>query len=139
MGRFSEQEVAFLQGRRLGRLATSGASGKAHVVPVCYYLDTENDVIKIGGHLLGSRGQDRLYVRHLKVNPYAALVIDDVPDEQAWQPRGILIKGQVKLHAEGGEVLEPGFGPQWIEIVPGWSTAWGLETLNPIYAVPGEN
>ncbi|MFF9808182.1 pyridoxamine 5'-phosphate oxidase family protein [Streptomyces coeruleorubidus] len=127
MAVFTAQEVVFLQEHRLGRLATAGRSGKPHVVPISYHLDPEHEVIKIGGRVLEGSGQDRMYIRHLKVNPQAALVVDDVPDEQSWQPRGILIKGQAILHTEGGEKLGPGFGPQWVEIVPTWTTSWGVD------------
>ncbi|MDF9811789.1 hypothetical protein [Streptomyces sp. SPB162] len=74
------------------------------------------------------KGQERLCLRHLGVNPQAALVVDDVPDVQTWQPRGILIKGTTVLHTEGGEVLEPGFGPNWIEVVPNFVRSWGIDT-----------
>ncbi|MEV6639530.1 PPOX class F420-dependent oxidoreductase [Amycolatopsis sp. NPDC051371] len=124
MVRFNEREVAFLQGQRLGRLATASASGKPHVVPVSYVFDPEREVIKIGGRVLEG---ERMYIRHLKVNPQAALVVDDVADEETWQPRGILVKGNAILHDEGGEVLMPGFGPNWVEIVPNWATAWGVD------------
>lgn len=49
MGRFNAQEVAYLSEHILGRLATTGTSGKPHVVPVGYHFDPEREVIKIGG------------------------------------------------------------------------------------------
>ncbi|MFD3619466.1 pyridoxamine 5'-phosphate oxidase family protein [Streptomyces sp. NPDC058676] len=129
MGKFSAQEVGFLQEHLLGRLATSGKSGKPHVVPIRYHFDPDREVIKIGGRSLEGRGQERLYVRHLRVNPQAALVVDDVPDEQAWQPRGILIKGRRScIRRVGGEALGPGFGPNWVEVAPDFVTSWGIET-----------
>ncbi|WP_230194148.1 pyridoxamine 5'-phosphate oxidase family protein [Streptomyces coriariae] len=128
MSRFNAQEVGFLEEHVLGRLATTGKSSKPHVVPIRYHFDPEHEVIKIGGRLLEGQGQERLYVRHLKVNPQAALVVDDVLDEQTWQPRGILIKGTTVLHTEGGEVLGPGFGPNWIEVVPNLVRSWGIDT-----------
>ncbi|MFD5914368.1 pyridoxamine 5'-phosphate oxidase family protein [Streptomyces massasporeus] len=128
MSRFNAQEVGFLEEHLLGRLATTGKSGTPHVVPIRYHFDPEHEVIKMGGRLLEGQGQERLYVRHLRVNPQAALVVDDVPDEQTWQPRGILIKGTTVLHTEGGEVLGPGFGPNWIEVVPTLVRSWGIDT-----------
>lgn len=128
MSRFNAQEVGFLEEHLLGRLATTGKSGKPHVVPIRYHFDPEHEVIKMGGRLLEGQGQERLYVRHLRVNPQAASVVDDVPDEQTWQPRGSLIKGRTVLHTEGGEVLGPGFGPNWIEVVPDLVRSWGIDT-----------
>jgi pyridoxamine 5'-phosphate oxidase family protein len=127
MSRFNAQEVDFLQEHLLGRLATAGTSGKPHVVPIRYHFDPEHEVIKIGGFMLEGRGQDRLYIRHLVANPQAALVVDDVQDEQTWQPRGVLIKGTSVLHTEGGEVLGHGFGPNWAEIVTNFATSWGID------------
>ncbi|WP_157968586.1 PNPOx family protein [Streptomyces geranii] len=124
---FSEREAAYLGQHRLGRLATTGTSGKPHVVPVRYRFDPEREVIRLGGRLVEGREKERLYTRHLRGNPQAAYVVDDVPDEEAWQPRGILIKGLAVLHAEGGETLWPGFGPNWIEVIPDFVTSWGLD------------
>ncbi|MEU5645251.1 hypothetical protein [Streptomyces milbemycinicus] len=73
-------------------------------------------------------GQERLYVRHLKANPQAALVVDDVADAQTWQPRGILIKGTTVLHTAGGEGLGQGSGPNWVEVVPDFVTSWGIDS-----------
>ena len=127
MGMLNEQEVAYLKEHLLGRLATTGTSGKPHVVPIRYHFDPEREVIKIGARVLEERGQERLYIRHLKVNPQAALVVDDVADGQTWHPRGVLVKGAAVMHTEGGEVLGPGFGPNWVEIVPNWVTSWSLD------------
>jgi len=67
MGLFTEKEKEHLQRQPLGRLATSGKTGMPHVVPTGFHLDPETESIKIGGHAY--RDQDRLYIRHLRVNP----------------------------------------------------------------------
>jgi pyridoxamine 5'-phosphate oxidase family protein len=129
-------EIEFLATHRIGHLATVGKSGKPHVVPAGYHFDAERGVIKIGAHVLPERGQERLYVRHLKNNPLVAFVVDDLTTEPAWRPRGVTVKGTVKLHSEGGEVLGPGFGPNWVEIVPDWLSSWGINA-DPLHtAVP---
>ncbi|MDQ1051267.1 hypothetical protein [Streptomyces sp. V4I2] len=68
--------------------------------------------------MLDDRGQERLYVRHLRTNPQAAFVVDDLQVEPSWAPSGILVKGTARLHTEGGEVLGPGFVPNWVEMCP---------------------
>ena len=70
-----------------------------HVVPTGFHLDPETESIKIGGHAY--RGQDRLYIRHLKVNPNAAFVIDDLVTEPNWTPCAVTIKGPVQIHESG--------------------------------------
>lgn len=50
MSAFTDEELAYLRGeRRLARLATVGADGTPHVVPVGWSLDAELDAIEIGG------------------------------------------------------------------------------------------
>ena len=50
MSAFTDEELAYLRGeRRLARLATVGADGTPHVVPVGWSLDAELDAIEIAG------------------------------------------------------------------------------------------
>ncbi|MBU9762540.1 PPOX class F420-dependent oxidoreductase [Mycobacterium sp. TNTM28] len=124
MGLFTQKEKDYLASQRVGRLATVGKTAQPHVIPVGFHLDTDSESIKIGGH--SYRGQARLYIRHLQSNPQAAFVVDDVVTEPQWAPRGVLIKGPVRIHDTGGEALGPGFGPRWIEITPQWVNSWGI-------------
>jgi pyridoxamine 5'-phosphate oxidase family protein len=50
MGRFTPEEIAYLQSQRLGRLATVNEKGDLHVVPVGFRYNPEHDSIDIGGH-----------------------------------------------------------------------------------------
>ncbi|MFJ9368627.1 pyridoxamine 5'-phosphate oxidase family protein [Nocardia sp. NPDC101769] len=125
MGFFTENEKQFLLQQPLGRLATTGKSGLPHVIPTGFRLDPEHEVIKIGGHSF--QGRERLYIRHLRVNPQAAFVVDDLVTEPTWTPRGVTVKGDVRIHESGGEVLGPGFGPRWIELIPNWVNSWGID------------
>jgi pyridoxamine 5'-phosphate oxidase family protein len=124
-GLLTEKERQYLQTQQLGRLATSGKTGVPHVVPTGFQLDPDTECIKIGGHAY--RGQDRLYIRHLNFNPHAAFVVDDLVTEPTWTPRGVTLKGAVRIHETGGESLGPGFGPRWIELVPNWVSSWGID------------
>lgn len=125
MGLFSEKEKEFLEQQPLGRLATSGKTRMPHVVPTGFHFDPETESIKIGGHAWGA--QNRTYIRHLRVNPNAAFVVDDLVTEPTWTPRGVTMKGAVRIHESGGEVLGPGFGPRWIELIPHRVTSWGID------------
>lgn len=44
-----------------------------HGVPAGFHLDPEHEVIKIGRHAFEG-GKERLYIRHLRINPNAAFV-----------------------------------------------------------------
>lgn len=49
MSRFTAAEVAYLQGQRLGRLATVNEKGDLHVVPVGFRYNPDQETIDIGG------------------------------------------------------------------------------------------
>jgi pyridoxamine 5'-phosphate oxidase family protein len=128
MSLLSDKETAYLQGHQVGRLATTNGTGLPHVVPTIFYLDTTTGTLKIGHFILEGRGQQRLYLRHLSTNPQAAFVVDDWSSEPEPSPRGVSIKGLATLHPEGGESLNPRFGPRWLEITPTWVSSWGIDT-----------
>ena len=52
MSPFTEKEIEYLRGQRLGRLATVGSDGSPHVVPVGFRLDAGAAAIEVGGHAL---------------------------------------------------------------------------------------
>lgn len=72
--------------------------------------------INIGGHAYG--GQNRRYVRHLKVNPNAALVVDDLVTDATWAPRGVTVEGLTHRPATRGKSLSPRCGSRRIELLP---------------------
>lgn len=127
MSVFTGKEVAYLKEQRLGRLATVDSKGRPHVVPTGFNVDAEKGVVEIGGHNLPGRGQKRLYLAHIEANPYVAFVVDHVVTEPSWTARGVTMRGRAMIHPEGGERLGPGFGPIWVEIVPEWVSAWGID------------
>ena len=50
MSAFTEAELSYLSGgRQLGRIATVGADGTPHVVPVGWIYNAARDAIEIGG------------------------------------------------------------------------------------------
>lgn len=133
MSLFTEQESEFLRSHRVGRLATVGGAEQPHVVPTLYrFVD---GVFELGAHALKGRGQERLYLRHMRVNPRVAFVVDDFTVDP-WYPRGITVKGTAIVHDEGGEHLSPRWGPKWVEIKPGWVSSWGIDTQPMDPAVP---
>jgi hypothetical protein len=49
MSVFSEAEIAYLQRKTMGRLATIGSDGMPHLVPLTYRFNADEDAIDIGG------------------------------------------------------------------------------------------
>ena len=81
MSRFTSAEVAYLQGQRLGRLATVNEKGDLHVVPVGFRYNPLEETIDIGGLNIVASKKYREALRHGRV----AFVVDDVlpPPETA--------------------------------------------------------
>ncbi len=123
---FTDKEIEYLTGQRLGRLATVTPGGRAHVVPTGFRLDDERTAIEIGGHNLASRRPH--YLRNIETNPWVAFVVDDLAAVNPWTPRGITIRGRAEIHAEGGQRLGPGFDSLLIRIAPTRITSWGIDT-----------
>ena len=90
---FTPLEVEFLRSQRIARVATVGASGWPHVVPVMFALDEDGafefDV-------------DGVKLRNLTEEPRAALVVDAMGPK-----RGVAMQGRVKLIAPARARLTP--------------------------------
>jgi nitroimidazol reductase NimA-like FMN-containing flavoprotein (pyridoxamine 5'-phosphate oxidase superfamily) len=82
---FTPDELDFLRSQRIARLATVGASGWPHVVPVMYAMDDDGafefDV-------------DGVKLRNLASEPRAAMVVDAMGPK-----RGVAVQGRAELIA----------------------------------------
>ena len=94
MGSWTVEARRFLEAHRVGHLATAGADGAPHVVPVCYALD--DDALYFVADEKPKRGEARnlLRLRNLRVNPRAAVVVDDW-DEDWTRLAFVLVRGQI--------------------------------------------
>jgi pyridoxamine 5'-phosphate oxidase family protein len=122
MAEFKEHEIAYLREQRLGRIATVGADGSPHVVPVGFRVAADRHAIEVGGHGLS----DSKKWRDLQANARVAFVVDDLQSVNQWTPRGIEVRGRAELHTEGGEKFGPGWDSAWIRIVPDRIVSWGI-------------
>jgi pyridoxamine 5'-phosphate oxidase family protein len=114
MSVFRDSELAYLAGgRQLGRLATVGADGTPHVVPVAWIYNAVRDTIDIGGSDLAETKKFRDVARSGR----AAIVVDDVGAGEGWQPRGIEVRGR------GEAIAMP---TPLIRIHPERIVSWGL-------------
>jgi pyridoxamine 5'-phosphate oxidase family protein len=115
MSAFTESELAYLSGgRQLGRIATVGADGTPHVVPVGWIYNAARDTIDIGGVELERSKKFRDVTRIGR----AAIVIDDLKTIDPWRPRGIEVRGR----AEAIALPTP-----LIRIHPERIVSWGLD------------
>jgi pyridoxamine 5'-phosphate oxidase family protein len=112
---FTDGELRFLHGdRKLGRIATVGADGTPHVVPVGWTHNRELDTIDVGGHSLETTQKFRDVARTRR----AAIVIDDLLSVDPWRPRAVEVRGRAEAIA----------GPTpLIRIHPERIVSWGIE------------
>src|SRR3954465_5817484 len=115
MGVFREAEIRYLAGgRQLGRIATVGADGTPHVVPVAWIYNAARDTIDVGG----SEPERAKKFRDVARSGRAAIVGDDLQSTDPWRPRGIEIRG-------GAEAIA--LPTPLIRIRPERIVSWGLE------------
>jgi pyridoxamine 5'-phosphate oxidase family protein len=100
-------------GRQLGRIATVGADGTPHVVPVAWIYNAVRDTIDVGGYELERTKKFRDVRRSGRV----AIVIDDLASEDPWHPRGLEVRGR-------GEAIT--LPTPLIRIHPERVVSWGL-------------
>ena len=124
MSVFTPAEIAYLQSQRLGRLATVGADGQPHVVPVGFRYNADHDAIDIGGH--GGFTKRKKY-RDVSQNKRVAFVVDDLASLNPWRVRGIEIRGEAAILETGGQEIGPGFDPDMFRIRPRRIISWGLD------------
>ncbi len=127
MSAFTDAEVAYLQGQRLGRLATVSPAGQPHVVPVAFRYNADQDTIDIGGHGFARRKK----YRNVQANPRVAFVVDDLASVDPWRPRMIEIRGEAEILSEGGQTIQPFFDPEMFRIRPRRIASAGINEDGP--------
>ncbi len=114
MSVFSEVELGYLAGgSQLGRLATVGADGTPHVVPVGWIYNSARETIDISGYELDRSKKFRDVARSGR----AAIVIDDLESADPWRPRGVEVRGRAEAIAMPTPL---------IRIHPERIVSWGL-------------
>ena len=117
MSVFTPAEVEYLSARRLARLATASSEGQPDVSAVGFGLDGD-DIVSGGLDLTKT-----IRFRHLKTNPQATIVIDDLASTDPWKPRGVKIRGHAIVEEEAGSLR--------IRIVPATVWSWGINEGAP--------
>jgi len=122
MSVFTDAELDYLAGQRLGRIATVGADGQPHVVPTSFRYNSEQDAIDVGGMRMSQTKK----VRDVRHGGRASIVIDDVLPP--WQPRMIEIRGTAEVLPEGGKAFGRNFEDTIVRIRPTRVIAFGIES-----------
>jgi len=123
---FTDSELAYLAGQRLGRLATVAPSGAPQNNPVGFSVNTELGTIDIFGF---DMAKSKKY-RNLKGNPNVAFVVDDLASVDPWVVRGVEIRGI----AEALDGVKPPIAQQSqqaIRVHPKRIISWGVDPGSP--------
>jgi pyridoxamine 5'-phosphate oxidase family protein len=122
MSVFTEKEIDYLAGQRLGRIATVGADGQPHVVPTSFRYNSEHDSIDVGGLRMSQTKK----LRDIRRTGRAAIVVDDVLPP--WQPRMIEIRGTAKVIPSGGKAFGERFEDTIVRIQPMRIISMGIDS-----------
>jgi pyridoxamine 5'-phosphate oxidase family protein len=123
MSMFTDKELEKLRVGRLARIATVGADGQPHLVPLTYTLNEAEDAVDVGGFGFGSSKKWRDAVRNQKIT----FLLDESAGGSAY---GIELRCVAEVHETGGETINPrfpGFDPQFLRLRPHRIVSWGVE------------
>jgi len=90
--RLSKKVAKLVANERVCRVATAGAEGRPHLVPVCHVL--AGDKIYFGSDRNGRK------VKNLKDSPQIAITVDLYSDDWS-QLRGVMVQGTARLIERG--------------------------------------
>jgi pyridoxamine 5'-phosphate oxidase family protein len=120
MSVFTDQELEYLAGQRLGRIATVGPDGQPHVVPTSFRHNPDADAIDVGGMRMSQTKK----LRDVQRTARASIVIDDVLPP--WQPRMIEIRGSAEVLTSGGKDFGESFDDTIVRIHPTRIVSYGI-------------
>jgi pyridoxamine 5'-phosphate oxidase family protein len=121
MSVFTDKELEYLAGQRLGRIATVGPDGQPHVVPTTFRYSPEHDAIEVGGLRMSQTKK----LRDVQRTGRASIVIDDVLPP--WQPRMIEVRGTAAVIPTGGKAFGDRFEDAIVRIQPTRIVAAGID------------
>ncbi|HKD96782.1 MAG TPA: PPOX class F420-dependent oxidoreductase [Micromonosporaceae bacterium] len=118
---FTEAEIDYLAGQRLGRLATVAPDGTLQNNPVSYRVHATTGTIDIWGRDMANSRK----FRNVAANEQVAFVVDDIASLDPWTVRCLEIRGT----AEALTDVDPPnayFSREVIRIHPRRVISWGL-------------
>lgn len=121
MSAFTDLEIEYMAGQRLGRIATVGPDGQPHVVPTSFRYNAEQDSIDVGGLRMSQTKK----TRDVQRTGRASIVIDDVLPP--WQPRMLEVRGTAEVIPAGGKAFGDNFEDTIVRIRPTRIIAFGID------------
>mgnify|MGYP000041010633 CR=1 FL=1 len=105
----SDQQHAFLDRRKVGRLGTASAGGDPHVVPVCFAC--LGDIVFIAIDEKPKNGDPRSLkrLRNIMANNRVCLIVDHYAD--AWDELGwVMLRGRARVEMVAAEARTGSMG-----------------------------
>src|SRR4051812_24237365 len=121
MSAFTDLEIEYMAGQRLGRIATVGADGQPHVVPTSFRYNADEDAIDVAG----MRVSQTKKTRDVRRPGRASIAIHDA--RPPWQPRMIEIRGTAEVLPAGGKAFGDNFEDTIVRIRPARIVAFGID------------
>jgi pyridoxamine 5'-phosphate oxidase family protein len=127
MGVFTDAELEYLNGQGLGHIATVGADGMPHVIPVAVFYDPQTHTLAIGSNAQLADMAATKKFRDAQHRPKVAVVVD------GRGPHYIEVRGDAETFAEGGEEIGNRLGapfqfsPAWIRVRPRRIVTMGID------------
>ncbi len=127
MSVFTDAEIEYLNDQRLGRLATVGADGMPHVIPVAVFHDPQTQTLVIGSNAQLADMAATKKFRDAQRRPKVAVVVDDRG------PHFIEVRGDAETYTEGGEEVGERLGApfrfssSWIRVRPRRVVTMGID------------
>jgi pyridoxamine 5'-phosphate oxidase family protein len=119
---FTDSDLTYLGGQRLGRLATVRRDGTLQNNPVGFGYNEKLGTIDIGGHNMALSRK----FRNIAEGSQVAFVVDDVPSVDPWRVRCLEIRGDAEALTEPEDSAAQVDGPI-IRIHPRRIIRYGIE------------
>ena len=116
-------DLTYLQGQHLGRVATVDAAGAPQNNPIGFMVDETTGQILIGGMAMGKSRK----FRNVQRNPNVALVVDDLASVDPWVVRGIEVRGVAEALVDVDPPMAM-MSREVIRITPRWIYSWGISS-----------
>ena len=120
---FTDDELAYLESQRIGRLATSQPDGTLQNNPVGFGVNQELGTIDIGGYNMAVSRK----FRNVAANGRAGFVVDDVYSTDPWRVRFLEIRGHAEAITTPADASDQLGGSPIIRLHPTRILSIGLE------------
>ena len=117
MAAFTQREFDYLRSQPLMRFASASPAGRPDVAAVAFEVDGD-DIVTAGFDIAKT-----VRYRNVQANPRAAVVVDDLAAVDPWTPRGIKVRGRVRIEEDASG--------QRFRITPEVIWSWGINDPGP--------